>query len=121
MERPGFSFNFPLIEKEKNRYVYFRKVFSLSEVADNPEILVSADGRYRLYVNGNLAGRGPARCSPGHQSVDVYSIGSQLKKGKNVISALVHSYGRNTSWYELPKWEQARAFGCGGFFFTRRD
>ena len=33
-----------------------------------------------------------------------------------MIAALAHSYGRNTAWYELPQWEAARAFGCGGFF-----
>lgn len=39
-----------------------------------------------------------------------------LQPGKNVIAALVRAYGRHTAWYELPRWEHGRIFGCGGFF-----
>lgn len=116
LKMPSFAFDFPLIKEEKNRFVYFRKTFEINEEIKAGNILVSADGRYRLFVNGQLVGRGPAPCSPEFQSADAYNIKPFLKKGKNVIAALAHSYGRNTSWYELPKWEQARAFGCGGFF-----
>src|SRR4030042_1760451 len=35
----------------------------------------------------------------------------------NVIAALGHSYGQDMAWYQLPRAEWARAFGCGGFFF----
>lgn len=78
---------------------------------------MSADGRYQLFVNGNPVGHGPARCSPAAQCVDSYDVGDALREGRNVVAALVHSYGRATSWYELPRGEHARAFGCGGFFF----
>ncbi|MBI4788983.1 MAG: family 78 glycoside hydrolase catalytic domain, partial [Chloroflexi bacterium] len=50
------------------------------------------------------------------QYVDPYDLAPHLHPGRNVIAALAHSYGRNTAWYELPSWDHARAFGCGGFF-----
>jgi hypothetical protein len=34
-----------------------------------------------------------------------------------VVAVLVHSYGQDTSWYQLPRAEWSRIFGCGGFFF----
>lgn len=113
---PPFSLDAPRIAEEANRYVYFRRSFELSEVCPSAPVQVSADGRYQLFVNGQLVGRGPARSSAAHQYVDGYDLGPLLQPGRNVIAALVHSYGRNTAWYELPSWEAARAFGCGGFF-----
>lgn len=120
-----FSGEAPPYEEETNRYVYFRKAFQLESPVIRATIYASADGRYQLFINGQLVGRGPARCSPAFQTVDPYpspwsghtsDLTPYLRPGRNVVAALVHSYGRPTAWYELPQWEQARAFGCGGFF-----
>lgn len=101
---------------EQNRYVYFRRTFTLKHPAQVAQALVSADGHYQLYVNGHLVGRGPARCHPAQQQADPYDLLPYLQAGQNVIAALSHSYGKLTAWYELPQWEHALAFGCGGFF-----
>jgi hypothetical protein len=102
--------------EEANRYLYFRRTFDIKDDVRQAVIDVSADGRYQLFVNGQLVGRGPARCSSSWQYYDSYDIQPYLHSGRNVIAALVHSYGRNCSWYELPQWEAATAFGCGGWF-----
>ncbi|MEW5816849.1 MAG: family 78 glycoside hydrolase catalytic domain, partial [Spirochaetota bacterium] len=111
----------PSREPEQNLYVYFRRDFSLtksgSKGGENEPVFISADGRYELFVNGVFIGRGPARCHPHAQSVDPYDITPYLKQGKNTIAVLVHAYGRNTSWYEVPESFQMKVFGCGGFFF----
>lgn len=106
----------PPYAQEMNRYIYFRKGFEMEGQVSEASVYVSADGRYQLFVNGHFVGRGPARCSPAWQYIDAYDLTPYLRPGRNVIVALVHSYGRPTSWYELPLWEPARAFGCGGFF-----
>lgn len=119
-----FTGGVPPFAAEQNRFIYFRKVVEVpgtAEYASESEaraahVHVSADGRYQLFVNGLLVGRGPARSTPVSQIADPYNLGPYLHPGRNVIAALVHSYGRATSWYELPRWEPARAFGCGGFF-----
>ncbi|MCB9452336.1 MAG: family 78 glycoside hydrolase catalytic domain [Anaerolineaceae bacterium] len=101
---------------EQNRYVYFRRAFTLEPTPQTASALVSADGRYQLYVNGHLVGRGPARCHPAQQQADPYDLLPYLQPGNNVIAALAHSYDKLTAWYELPGWEHSLAFGCGGFF-----
>jgi len=113
-------------ECDKNRYVYFRKRFNLSDDIESGSAKVSADGRYQLFLNGIQVGRGPARCHPEWQYTDSYSIAHLLKPGVNVFAALVHSYGCDTSWYELPRGSQAILFGCSGFYLsaeikTRKD
>lgn len=115
-EQVAFSTARPFVAEESNRYVYFRRVFDIAGRVTGASAQVSADGRYQLYVNGQLIGRGPARCSTASQYIDDYDIAPFLRPGRNVIAALAHSYGRHTAWYELPDWEHARAFGCGGFF-----
>jgi len=106
----------PLLAEEANRYVYFRQRVEVTGEIAQASALVSADGRYQLFVNGQRIGRGPARCSPNWQYFDEFDLTPYLRPGVNVIAALAHSYGRPTAWYELPGWEHVRAFGCGGFF-----
>ena len=40
---------------QKNDWVAFRKSFSVTEVPKQAELLISADTKYWLYVNGRLA------------------------------------------------------------------
>jgi hypothetical protein len=102
---------------DENLFLHFRRAFSLDRVPESVPVRVSADGRYHLFVNGTYLGRGPARCEPLFQTVDAYDIAAHLRSGENVIAALVHSYGRDMSWYELPRTSWSRVFGCGGFYF----
>jgi len=116
LDGPAFAAEGSRIGEEANRYVYFRLTIRIPGTVASAKCLASADGRYRLHVNGVLAGRGPGRCSPLLQSLDDYDLAGYLEPGRNVIAVLAHAYGRHTAWYELPGWEHARAFGCGGFF-----
>ena len=102
--------------EDRNRFVYFRKAFDSSEPVRSALLRASADGRYVLFLNGTRIGRGPARCHPGWQYVDPFDIGELVRPGKNVLSALVHSYGRDSSCYQLPRGTQALLFGCAGFY-----
>jgi hypothetical protein len=102
--------------EEANRFVYLRKTFHLEDNPTTAMVDVSADGHYQLYVNGQRVGRGPARCSPDWQYYDTYDLRPYLRPGTNVVAALVRSYGKDFAWYELPRWEAAAAFGCGGWF-----
>ncbi len=102
--------------QDRNLYVYFRRTFDLEAAPREALAHVSADGRYRLYVNGTYVGRGPSRCDPLWQYYDTYDITPLLRGDTNVLAALVHSYGQDTSWYQLARAEWSRVFGCGGFF-----
>lgn len=85
----------------KNRYVYFRKRFTLSAVPRAASIRLSADSRYLLYVNGGEVGRGPARSDRRWQCVDVWDLSGHLRAGENVLAVLVHHYGEWTFAYML--------------------
>lgn len=86
---------------EKNIYNYFRKEFTLSGPARQANVLVTADSRYQLFVNGRFVGRGPIRSEPRFQYYDTYDLAPFLKKGRNVIAAVVHFFGVGNEIYLL--------------------
>ncbi len=73
---------------------HFRKTFSLGKVPKQFIIHVTADNRYRLFINGKAAGRGPARGDLYNWNFETYDIAPYLQKGKNVIAALVWNMGQ---------------------------
>ena len=72
---------------------YFRKDMDLAAVPSEFRIYVSADQRYKLYVNGNLASLGPARNDSKHWNYETLDLVPYLKEGKNVVVAQVWSEG----------------------------
>jgi hypothetical protein len=82
----------------RNYYLYARKVFELSAKPTEAILKASADGRYKMFLNGHYLGKGPVRSSSTHTHFDEYSIAPLLNKGKNVIAFLVHHLGVDTSF-----------------------
>lgn len=60
---------------------------------------ITADSRYKLYINGSFVGRGPVPSDPHRLSYDTYDIGALLTKGQNVIAILIHHLGQGTYSY----------------------
>jgi alpha-L-rhamnosidase len=54
---------------------------------------VSADNRYRLYVNGVPVASGPQRSDVAHWRYETVDIAPNLHAGRNVIAALVWNWG----------------------------
>ncbi|MEN8120610.1 MAG: alpha-L-rhamnosidase N-terminal domain-containing protein, partial [Bacteroidota bacterium] len=77
----------------------FRHVFYLKKKADKFIVFVSADNRYRLYVNGENVCSGPSVGDLTHQRYETIDIADKLKEGKNIIAAEVVNFGeyRNVS------------------------
>ena len=73
-------------------YLY-RKVFNLETVPQKFEIRVSADNRYKLYVNEILVSLGPAWGDIKHWNYESVDLAPYLKKGANIISAEVWNEG----------------------------
>jgi alpha-L-rhamnosidase len=71
----------------------FRKSFSLDAKPSSFIIHVSADNRYKLYVNAQLVSLGPARGDIFHWNYETVDIAPYLQAGKNAISAVVWNFG----------------------------
>lgn len=61
---------------------------------------VSADSAYRLRLNGEIIGHGPARGDPGHWSYDTYRLGGKVIEGVNTLSAEVVAFSPSWPDYE---------------------
>lgn len=83
-------------EAPVNAFVDFQTVFQLVQIPSGAHVLISADSRYRLHVNGHLVGTGPARNYPGHYEFDRHDVTPLLKAGQNVLDVRVHHWGEGT-------------------------
>ena len=72
---------------------HFRRVFELAAAPSTFPIHVTADNRYKLYVNGELVSLGPARGDLQHWRYESVDIARHLKPGKNVLAAVVWNFG----------------------------
>ena len=70
----------------------FRKEFIVSEPVESCRIRISADSRYKLYVNGRLAEIGPSKGDRQVWFYDEVEIAPFLRTGENVIAAQVLRY-----------------------------
>lgn len=75
----------------------FRHVFQLKKEVAKFTVFVSADNRYRLFVNGERVCYGPAIGDTQHQRYETIDISNQLKVGENVIAAEVVNFGEYRS------------------------
>ncbi|MEX0324038.1 MAG: alpha-L-rhamnosidase C-terminal domain-containing protein [Puniceicoccaceae bacterium] len=72
---------------------YFRKTFELDAIPPQLIVHTSGDNRYQLYVNGNRVTIGPQRGDLRHWFYESTDISPFLKRGKNVVAAVVLNYG----------------------------
>ncbi|MFN3849635.1 MAG: alpha-L-rhamnosidase N-terminal domain-containing protein [Spirosomataceae bacterium] len=71
----------------------FRKTIELSSKPSKYQIHVSADNRYKLYINEKLVSLGPARGDIEHWNYETVDIAPYLKSGKNIVAAQVWNEG----------------------------
>ena len=85
-----------LEDGEAPRQVYFRKEIHLSAPIKG-ELRISADSRYKLYINDNLVEVGPSKGDRQIWYYDKIDITNHLKKGLNVFAVKVLRYPLNHS------------------------
>jgi len=68
---------------------YFRKSVDLPAKPNGFIVKVSADNRYKLYVNGTLVSVGPARGDTYYWNYETIDLAPYLTAGKNSIAAIV--------------------------------
>ncbi|MFD0716271.1 alpha-L-rhamnosidase C-terminal domain-containing protein [Paenibacillus sp. GCM10027626] len=79
-----------------SRIVYFRREFHLPPTRTCRLVVnVSANSRYRLYINGESVAFGPCRGDRWTQYYETVDLSSKLKEGRNVLAAKVLHYGED--------------------------
>ena len=72
----------------------FRKSITLNKRPEKFIIHVSADNRYRLFVNAEMVSWGPAVGDLHHWNYETIDIADNLNEGTNIISARVWNYSK---------------------------
>lgn len=68
---------------------YFRKTIDVAGKPATFIVHISADNRYKLYVNGKLISLGPARGDTYYWNYETVDLAPYLSAGKNTVAALV--------------------------------
>jgi alpha-L-rhamnosidase len=79
---------------QTNMFVHFRNAFSVERLPEQATIHITADTAYKLWINGEEVGRGPAFSDPRWQSYDSHDVSNFLQAGTNVIAVLSYYYGQ---------------------------
>jgi hypothetical protein len=75
---------------------YFRKNLEIAVRPLSFIVHVSADNRYKLYVNGTLVSLGPARGDTYYWNYETIDLAPYLSAGKNTVAALVWNEAQYT-------------------------
>lgn len=82
---------------------HFRKTFALQSKPHQFVIHLSADNRYRLFVNGTYVTDGPQISDSRHWRFESLDIASLLKPGENLIAVQVVNFGEAAPVYMMGK------------------
>lgn len=72
---------------------HFRRGFDLDAKPSRFVVHVSADNRYRLFLNGQAVASGPQRSDLMHWRYETVDLAPHLQAGRNVLAALVWNWG----------------------------
>jgi alpha-L-rhamnosidase len=89
---PAKWISYPDYSNSKYGVYLFRKEFSINAKPEKFIIHISADNRYKLYVNGIYVCNGPARGYLLKWNFESIDISSYLQSGKNVITSIVWNF-----------------------------
>ncbi|HYF48348.1 MAG TPA: family 78 glycoside hydrolase catalytic domain, partial [Planctomycetota bacterium] len=76
-----------------NHHWLVRGSFELQTVPNDARLLITADDHYRLWINGQFVGIGPAPGFPHHYYCNTWDVSRFLRKGRNVIAVHVYYQG----------------------------
>ena len=84
-----------------SRVFYLRKEFTVEDPSQYKLAYISADSKYKLWLNGVPAARGPQRYDPKHHRYDTIDLSSNIKKGKNLIAVEVIYWGHGGPIFQM--------------------
>lgn len=77
----------------KNQHMLVRKTFTVREDFDQAYLDITGDDYYKVYLNGNFLGQGPAPSYHFDYNYNRYDITKFLKLGENIIAVHVYYQG----------------------------
>ncbi|GAA4416352.1 hypothetical protein GCM10023187_47710 [Nibrella viscosa] len=80
---------------------HFRKTFSLPQKPGRFVIHVSADNRYRLFINGRPVALGPARSDLQNWNYETLDLAPYLQAGNNTLAAQVWYLGESAPFAQM--------------------
>ena len=89
---PAYWISYPNAAPNSYGVYHFRKQIALTARPAQYVVHVSADNRYKLYVNGQLVSLGPARCDLYNWSFETVDLAPYLHEGSNTLAAVVWNY-----------------------------
>ena len=96
------------------RVRYFRRTFDAPPGA-RLTVHVSADSRHKLWCNGVLVSRGPAKGDIQHHFYETVNLSELLRTGRNVLAAQVEYYGDIWGSYSEGGASVSQMTACPGF------
>ena len=72
----------PEVDLHEKAALMFRKRVQMDQPPKIARIFVSADSRYKLYVNGSYVGNGPLKGDPYRQFYETFDISQYLIPGE---------------------------------------
>ena len=96
-------------DQDRASVIFFRKELVLEEDVKSAVFKISADSRYRLYINGVSAAQGPCKGDRHVWYYDEVDLSRELRRGINVFAIVVlryppeHDEGNHSVWRtEMP-------------------
>ncbi len=84
-----------------NDTIVARKTFSAPAVR-HARMAITADTRYRLFINGTWVNDGPCRSWPAHYQYDELDVTDHLRPGENEIRVIAKYFGVGT-FHQIPQ------------------
>lgn len=83
-----------------NEHICFRKTFEWTpSSSDHAKLSISADTKFKLWVNGTELGDGPIRSTADHWYYDEFDVAHLMQPGVNAIAVRVWHYGHSNYQY----------------------
>ena len=91
--KPAAWITAPGVNDASAAVLYFRRTLTLEQLPAEFPVRISADNRYRLFVNGQVAGAGPERSDINNWRYDTLDLAPYLQAGENTLAVQVWNWG----------------------------
>ena len=107
----------------QNYHMLVRKVFRIGDIRQKVILSLTADDYYKVFINGQYIGQGPAPSYPDSYYYNEYDISSALRAGENVIALDVYYQGLVNRVWNSGDYRQGMqaVICCGGRILERTD